>query len=365
MNCWDVHEEPKRSYQHLKPEELDAWAISQADKSGSYVRKTLAAVSTSEEGRRRKSEIMKRLDELFEQKADEEHLGDYKKVYRSMFDSRLEDPGLLENFEYFDIPTSEFMVMFYILTWTGRMADVMIMLHNYGWNLRGEYMEVPKTDVWRHMSTFEGMNISERKKVMLLKEKICSLCDSNDSLKVFSFGGGNEPLRLYDPPEFQWTIFDDGAVRSVDELFPPERRQSVRFFDENLFAATSHRELIGTQDFGYMFGVSMYLHRYKLTKALIDAYALLKDQGEFMFDVLFMTQSMYRVVLTQGWPKTENEMFIFHSLGYGLEVVRDVVSDVNSHLRNEGFFDIERIQPILVEPWGVTSIVFTLHKAEK
>lgn len=373
--CWNVQKwTGKRSYGHLSKEQLEEWAIGQTEKSIKFRKGELEATSVTEP--ERKAKMLAQLDAAFEERADAEHRELYKEKYREMFEQRLEDPGLLDNFEYFDIPSSDYMIMFYVSTWTGKMADVMIYLHNYGWNLKGEFNEVPMDDVWFHMGAYEGMNISERKKVQILRGKLEEAQDNafdDEIFNVFSFGGGNEPLRLYGPepfntmPDTVWYIFDDGDVRDREVIKQIESYSNgysdvrVQYYHENLFRAVEHRELYSKGNFGYMFGVSMYLGQEFLEKALLIAHTLLKLGGMMMFDVLLWTDSMRRVIETQGWPKGKNEMYIFNSVDEALSAVREIIDHINWKVEPR-HLDIEEVQPILIEPWGVTSIVFTLRK---
>lgn len=156
-SCRDIlHGEVERGYGHLPKEVLKEWATKEADLSEQFGKGEIAGVSETEEGRKRKAEIMKKISDAFQERADETHLDFYEQTGRTLYEARLEDPGLLHNFEYFEIPSSDYMLMFYLYTWTGKMADVMIYLHNYGWDLSGRFHKVPREDVWYHMSFLRG-----------------------------------------------------------------------------------------------------------------------------------------------------------------------------------------------------------------
>ncbi len=111
-----------------------------------------------------------------------------------------------------------------------------------------------------------------------------------------------------------------------------------------------------------MHGVSMYLGKELTIKALLCAYALLKNGGYMKYDYLIMTESMRRVLATQGWPKGRGEMDIFPNAQEAIERAREVTSVVNDTLKGNGFFDIDDIQTTLVEPWGATSVRVTMRK---
>ena len=80
-----------------------------------------------------------------------------------------------------------------------------------------------------------------------------------------------------------------------------------------------------------------------------------------MFDVLLWTKSMRRVI-EQGWPKDASEMYVFDSVDDVLEEVPQIISFATDDLEEGGRFEIETVQPIYIEPWGVTSTVFVLRK---
>lgn len=368
-SCRDVlHGEVERGYGHLPREVVKEWATKEADLSEQFVKGKIAGVSETEEGRNRKAGMMKKISDAFHERADERHLDFYKQTGQALFETRLEDPGLLHNFEYFDIPSSDYMLMFYLSMWTGRMADAMIYLHNHGWDLRGNFNSVPREDVWYQMSCFEGMNINERIKAKSVNDFLRTLSNEKEMdfpLHVTAFGGGNLPERLYgELPKMELTVFDDGAVRNVEELFPESQwqQQHTTYIKKNLLLSTQEERLVGKQDFVWMHGVSMYLGKELTIKALLSGYALLKNGGCMKYDYLIMTESMRRVLATQGWPKGRGEMDIFATAQEASNRAREVTAAVNDALCGNGFFDIEDIQTTLVEPWGATSVRITMRK---
>lgn len=378
-SCYDVGTvDPGRCYGHLPTEMLEEWARKETMLSYQFKAGKLSGVSSNEAGQAEKARVMKEIDGMFAERASDEMKQKYEKELRAEFETRLEDPGLLHNFLYFKIPSSEFMLQFYLAVWSGRMARVMIYLHGYGWDLSEHYREIPASDVWNQMSGYEGMNINERLKV---KELLCLVLKLNRELKakagvdsgdapllsVASFGGGNEPLRLYDPPVMDWAIFDNGDVAPMEELFPDVSKWGGKamYYHEDLFAALRRPALFGTRDLVYMFGLSMYLGSENLPKALFVAFRLLKPGGYMMFDLLHDMDSIRRVVTTQGWPKGAGEMYIMRSADDAVIAARQAVNTINvnlGHSMEKGGFDIEKIQSNLVEPWGITSTVVTLRK---
>lgn len=378
-SCYDVGAvDPSRNYGHLPTEMLEEWANKETMLSYQYHAGKLPGVSKKEAGRDAKVKVMAEIDQIFAERASEKMKQEYQERLRAEFDSRLEDPGLLHNFLYFKIPSSEFMLQFYIAVWSGQMARVMIYLHGYGWDLGENYREIPADDVWSQMSGYEGMNINERLKVKELLETVGKLnrelkaksgADSGNAplLSIASFGGGNEPMRLYNPPVMDWAIFDNGSVAPMEELFPDVSKWGgkVMYYHEDLFAALRRPTLFDTRDLIYMFGLSMYLGSENLPKALFVAFRLLKPGGYVMFDLLHDMASIRRVVTTQGWPKGEQEMYIMRSADDAVVAARQAVNAINGnlgHSMEKGGFDIEKIQTNLVEPWGITSTMVTLRK---
>lgn len=369
-SCWNAPKDERRDYGCLPRRMMEEWAGGQIKKSLSFKELGADKFLNFEDDQKRKAEMMRRLDDAFSKRANKENQEWYKKSFREMFDKRLEDPGLLDNFEYFNVPSSDFTIMFYLNVWTGRIAYAMMYLHNYGWDLEDKFRRVPKVDAWYQMNSFEGVSVSERKKIFTLLEKIDYLqMDKGLKLNVFSFGGGNEPLRLYQPHPFNWVMFDDIMVRDAEWMRsqliyddPNWEKYRFDYYRENLFQAKNHPDLFGVNwaDFGYVFGASIYLGPDLLTQALKVAFHLLANGGEIMFDISLWTDSMRRLVVTQGWPKNEEEMWILDSVDEAIGAARAVIKEASQGL--SGSFYIEDIKPILVDPWGVTSVIFTLKK---
>lgn len=359
-SCWDYD---RQKMPFLPKEALTEWAAKEVQLSMQYRKGEIPAMSATEAGAVAKQKIINDIDAAFDRYASTEVKKDYATKYKKMFLDRLEDPGLVHNFLYFEIPSSEYMLQFYLSVWQGEMAKVMLFLHGYGWNLQNKYRRIPDSDVWSQMSFYEGMNNNERQKVMILLEFVSGLLSRHGKPCITSFGGGNEPLRLYTERIFNWTIFDDGSVLPESELFPlPAQRERVNYYHENLFNAASHNELLMTQHLVYMFGLSMYLGEEGLPKALAIAEKLLKPGGRIMFDFLHQMLSIQRVVLTQGWPVTGEKMYTMTSTDQAISEARKNVSVANSLISDGYQLMIETLQLNFVEPWGVTSSVFTLRK---
>ena len=150
-----------RGYGHLPTELLNEWASDQASISKRYKSGQIKGISATDKGKARKQAMLKRVEEALETRSN--FTKEAKESRIKDLNDRLEDPALLINFEYFDIPSSDFMLNFYFALWDRRIAEVMDFLHNYGKDLKGVPRQVPKDDIWYHMSLFEGMNIDKRK----------------------------------------------------------------------------------------------------------------------------------------------------------------------------------------------------------
>ena len=348
---------------NLPPEMISEWATSQSELSKAYKAGLIPASSMEESTNAEKCSMLDRVRETLIERSNlsskeiEERL--------RQIDDHLEDPGLLKNFQYFDIPSSDFMLGFYFAVWDRRIADVMGYLHNYGKDLKGVMRKVPEDDVWFLMSRYEGMNINERKK----SADIVKFITWNGIRQATSFGGGDIPERLYGmPSKLKLTVFDDGPVEAIEDLFPDlEQRKNVNYIHESLSKALEHTDLIGTQDLVWMHGVSMYLNeneRHEMTKAILCGVALLSNGGYMKYDYLVWTQSMHRVIDTQNWPyDPRNPMVIFDTEGDAIKQGRETLKAVNAQLAEKNIF-VETLDPVvtLVEPWGVTSVRFTIRK---
>ncbi|MBR2803119.1 hypothetical protein IKE19_00865 [Candidatus Saccharibacteria bacterium] len=362
-NAWKA---PKgrndRSYGHLPLEFIKEWATAEADCSEAYSEGRIGGTSTTEDGKKRKAAMLKRIERALNTRSNFTK----KQIAARMkeISNHLEDPGLLMNFEFFEIPTSDFMLQFYFAVWDRRIAEVMCYLHNYGKDLKGVVRKVPAGDVWYQMSYYEGMNINERKKAA----NVVKFINDKDIKRATSFGGGNIPERLYDlPHDLELTVFDDGPVSPLEELFPDEnQRNKVNYIHESLANATKHPELFNTQELVWMHGVSMYLDeakKHQMTGAILSGIALMAPEGYMKYDYLLWTESMRRVIKTQNWPyDPRNPMVIFDTVDDVLKEARKTINAVNGALGGKAYVEVLDPEITFTEPWGVTSVRFTIQK---
>lgn len=390
-SCWDLPRAESmvdtRGYGHLSEEDLRSWASDDADLSTQYKDGRMCRNSDSSDRSRRKGLMMERIEVAFSQRANTEVYGEYRATYRDLFDKKLEDPGLLHNFEFFNIPSSDFMLMFYISMWTGKMADAMVYLHNYGWDLKNEFRKVPTHDVWFQMSFYEAMNINERIKAQSLVDRIDAIVAKKSfaensgyrvTVHATAFAGGNLPERFYgtsdgrgakwigdqarEPEDLHLTVFDNGDVRPMKELYPNGEGEFVEYIHESFEDVVKHPELHGTQDLVWMHGLSMYLGP-KVPDALQAGFTLLNDNGEMMYDYLIMTESLRRCLATQGWPIDAKYMYVQGSVNDAyLQAQKDVAAFNLRMRRAESLFEIEKLEITEVYPWGATSLRVTLRK---
>ncbi|MBQ3445852.1 hypothetical protein IJG29_03995 [Candidatus Saccharibacteria bacterium] len=362
--AWDIKRHPARGdYGHLPNSAIGEWALSQANASMQHKNKDLLPISATRTGIDQKAKMMERVKKALTSRSNftaEEIAHRLNQV-----SEHLEDPGLLMNFEYFDVPSSDFMLQFYFAVWDRRIAEVMDYLHNYGKDLRGIGRPVPEDDIWYHMTYFEGMAINEHIKASSIVEFIAA---HEDILKVVSFGGGNVPERRYGLMRYinTLTVFDDGPVSPVEELFRAKDLARINYIHESLSSAPAYKELLGAQDLVWMHGVSMYLDevsKYQMTGAILAGIALLRNRGYMKYDYLLWTASMRRVIETQNWPyDPHHPMIIFNSVDAAISQARETLQNVNLRLGDRTFVDIVNIEPTLIEPWGVTSVRITLRK---
>lgn len=362
-NAWSItRKNDGFSYGQLPKEAVYQWATEQADLSERYFDGDLPGVSKTPEGKKRKEQVLKAIHQALVERSNFDN-GTIKMRMEEV-EKHLEDPGLLKNFEFFEIPSSDFMLQFYFAVWDRRIAELMGYLHNYGKDLKGVVREVPPDDVWYQMSYFEGMNINERKKSRAISDFIAE----KDIKYATSFGGGNIPERLYHLPKtLTLTVFDDGPVSPVEELFPDaDIRKNVHYYREPLSKAILHQDLFNTQDLVWMHGVSMYLNeneRHEMTGAILAGLTLLRSGGYMKYDYLIWTESMRRVINTQNWPyDPRNPMVIFDTASDAIAQGRATLQAVSAKLI--GIADVETLDPevTLVEPWGITSVRFTIRK---
>lgn len=350
-----------RGYGHLPAELVNEWASDQANISKNYKKGLTSGVSSTEEGRTRKQAVLKRIEEALETRSN--FTKQEKENRLKDLDNRLEDPALLTNFEYFDIPSSDFMLQFYFALWDRRIAEVMDFLHNYGKDLKGIHRKVPEDDIWYHMSLFEGMNIDKRKQA----QDVVDFMNHYHITKATSFGGGHIPERFYGlPSDLNLTVFDNGPVSSLEELFPDENeRCRINYIREPLSAAPTHQELLNTQELVWMHGVSMYLNEdnYELTGAILCGASLLQADGIMKYDYLIFNESFNRALNTQGWPNDPRRpMVVFNHPEEAIIQARKTIGAVNAKLADTAYMDIKDINVNVLEPWGATSVYLSVQK---
>ena len=350
-----------RGYGHLPVDSLRDWATHQTELSRRYAEGEIAPVSSTTEGMARKQIMMKRIHEALNTRSN----FDVTQIITRLrqVEAYLEDPGLLENFEYFDIPSSDYMLQFYFAVWDRHIAEVMDYLHNYGNDLKGIAHAVPENDIWYQMSYFEGMNIDKRKQAQSVVEFI----RNHHITKATSFGGGHIPERHYGlPDDLHLTVFDDGPTKPLQELFPDEhQRQRVDYIQAPLSKAPGYGNLLNTQELVWMHGVSMYLDesRYQMTGAVLCGASLLERGGYMRYDYLINNASMERVISTQCWPNDPmHPMAIFNGPEAAIRHGCNTLNVVNQRLGGRAFMDVVNIDVNLVEPWGVTCVYFTVQK---
>lgn len=361
-SAWDVSTGAiKRGYGHLPVDKLYEWATEQSELSEAYQAGEIKGTSSEAESRTRKEIMLVNVKRALNERSN--FSPEEIELRLKQVEEHLEDPGLLKNFEYFDIPSSDFMLQFYFAVWDRRIAELMEYLHNYGKDLKGVFRPVPKGDVWRHMSSFEAMNINERKK----SSEVAKFIRNNQIKKATAFGGGNIPERFYGlPKDLQLTVFDDGPVGDLKDIFSEEDLENVNYIHERLSEAPKHQELLGTQQLVWMHGVSMYLnekeHR-EMTGAILCGAALLEPGGYMKYDYLVWSESIRRVIKTQNWPYNPNDpMVIFKDASSAILQGMETLTAVNAKLGGKAFMDALDPKVTIVDPWGVQSVRFTVKK---
>lgn len=360
--AWDVKRgNIDRGYGHLTDSELIDWAIHQSELTEAYHAGQIQSTSATAGGRIRKQKMLDRVNQALTTRSN---FPQNEIVARLVeVDKHLKDPGLLENFEYFDVPSSDFMLGFYFAVWDRRIAELMDFLHNYGKDLRGNIRKVPQDDVWYHMSYFEGMNIDKRKQA----KDVVDFIKFHHITQATSFGGGNIPERFYGlPQDLRLTVFDDGTVSPLSKLFPDKsQRRNVSYIHSPLSVAPKHQELLGTQQLVWMHGVSMYLdeEHYEMAGAILCAAALLQPGGFMRYDYLIANDSMHRCLTTQCWPYVPGRsMTIFEDPAAAIEQGQRTLSVANAKLGGKAFMDIVDINVNQYDPWGPISVYFTVQK---
>ena len=350
------------SYGHLPAEAVYEWATEQADLSTAFAAGKIKGTSSTKAGRRRKQKVM----EQIHRRLKDNSCMSYEQIRKRMDEiaTHLEDPGLLKNFEFFDIPSSDYMLQFYFAMWDRRIAELMGYLHSHGKNLLDVVHRIPEDDAWSIMARFEGMIINEQKK----SKDIVDFILSHNITRATSFGGGNVPERYFGlPKDLSLTIFDDGPVSPIEELFPdPSQRLKVNYVHESLAKAPSYTSLLNSQELVWMHGVSMYLdeeRKNQMTGAILAGLALLKPEGYMKYDYLLWTESMRRTIRTQNWPyDPKNPMVIFKSADEAIEQGKKTLQKVNAALEGKAFIEASDPKCTLIEPWGISSVRFEIRK---
>ena len=136
--AWDVSRDGiDRGYGHLPSEALYTWSTQSIVLSEDYAKFPILGVSMLEDGRLRKRKMIQRMKEALGARSNLSREATMRRLQQA--EDHLEDPGLLHNFEFFDVPSSDFMLQFYFAVWDRRIAEAMLYLHNYGKDLRGIY----------------------------------------------------------------------------------------------------------------------------------------------------------------------------------------------------------------------------------
>lgn len=378
--CFDVpYQGEPVYYGRLRLSDFDDWVLSELRLAHDFSEGKIGPTSSTQDGIARKEAIMDRLDEAFHTRASAENSEKYFNGWREQFSGHLENPALVRNFEYFDIPSSDAMILFYIYVWEGNMSGAMDLLQNEApyfeyKNLRGEWAGFfGYDDSWPRMSHFEAMNINERIKARELANALWSIAlKEKRPVEVTSLGAGNLPERFWGLPECLYTCFDTSPFTlEPDDIFPVTKNDTgrghvyvdkvarefnhehMRYFHGNFFDAGDHEELIGTQDIVVMHGLSMYLTEEQMLEALKLGYKLLRRGGVMSVDYLIMTASMMRVGV-QGWPVSPDSMRIFKCASDADEAARNDLLNAQHALQRPSF-DIEHIHFTEVAPWGIQS----------
>jgi|GEM_PF-2236851 len=320
-----------------------------------------------------KAELIEKISQAFNERASSENQRQYYGTWKKMFEDHLENPALLRNFIYFDIPNSDAMILFYIHVWQGNMAMTMEYLHNEApyfktKNLKGnDYIPGPD-DSWFHMSHYESMNQNERAKATRLAK------DFNDFYKnhqepprIVSLGAGNLPERFYGLPKCIYTALDTSPhVLPVEKLFPGEdavntfNREHCNYLKEDLSKILqNHPELAGKQDFVVLLGGSMYLPDEAIIGIMKMAKVLLRPGGKMVIDYLILTNSMRRVGV-QGWPVNPANMQISQSLNDACDRADKIIEAVNSDFQSPSDKELAETYAHVntFEPWGDQSVMF-------
>jgi len=328
------------------------------------------ASASGKSGAELKANLLNRIDKAFDERANYENKQKYHDTWRKQFDDNMEDPALLRNFNFFDIPNSDAMLLFYISVWGGNMAMAMEYLHNEApkfktKNLAGADYVPGEGDSWAHMSHYEGMAKNERAKANFLTDEFNNIYEkSGEAPKVLALGAGNLPERFYNIPKIVYTAFDTSLnVLSPEELFAGDdevntfNREHCTYLHEDLANALKTKpELIGTQDFMTLMGCSMYLSDEQLAGVMNMAKMLLKNGGKLIMDFLILTDSVRRIG-AQKWPVNPSNMHITTNLEDAKKRVEAIVATVNGTGKT---FKLVKNQVNHFEPWGDQSYIVEL-----
>lgn len=395
MTCFDVADKsPWQEYGVLTDEEYQAWVSTELQlnvayqKDGCGVSALLAgdpklALITSDprlnrlSGIQLKNHLLDRIETFFLRHTTLSTCRQFEETWRAQFIERLENPALLRNFLFFDIPSSEAMLQFYVNVWNGNVPAVMDLLHDSepDFAYRGFDGELKSrfdpTDSWPVMSTFEAMNISERQKSEWLCGKLHAFARVfHTPPRVVSLGAGNITERNVFLPETIYTAFDTSPfVLSPEEIFPGFRmsdrfnRQNLNYFKEDVFGVADHPELFGTQDFVFIMGLSMYLDDDQLNKLFILANRLLRPGGQLLINYLLLTDSVRRIAV-QGWPHAELMHVATHaSQAYDRAIGNAAIA--NTFVGSSNPFQAPHWQVTTVKPWGAQNCLFSFRKEKK
>lgn len=343
------------TYCHLPTEFIGPWASNQTQLSKDYREGKIPGASANHDTRVRKTTMLNHIFATLTKRSNLSHEEILLRLDEAS--ARLEDPGLLTNFEFFDVPSSDFMLQFYFAVWDGRIAEAMCYLLNHGKDLQGVSRQADPTDIWYIMTQHEGMCI-DRAKLHAMNVKFMK---DYGVKRATSFGGGNIPERFFGlPDDVKLTVFDNGLVSPLEELFPnPSRRLDVDYYHELLSKAPTRPSLISSQDLVLASGVLMYMSTAEMVGTVQCATALLRPDGHFIFDYLVKSKSMERVVSTQGWPQT---VVVFDNVNDAIEQGCTVLSKVNDALGGKAYMEATDIRVTCVDPWGPTSVSFIVKK---
>ena len=360
----------KYNHNRLPSNLINEWAEDQIELSMQYNAGMIPGTSEMKESSAIKKDTLTRLSERFSRPGC---IIDYDNGM-ALFDLHLEDPGMLKNFIFFDAINSDDMLLFFYRIWNGDMARSLEAVYGEGYDLYGNYRECPKDESWYRMICYESMTINERQKALYEASAIVN----NDSKLITYFGNGIPHLHHFDGRACR-----DRVISFYDNGFMPTKEETIRFnrdydllkfYQINCLQAAN--ELWGfheTQNLIVMSGLSMYLYdahphaetqvSEKMLLAFKNANILLRRDGFFMFDFLLPTVCMKRLAITQCWPQA-TKMKIFNTCGDAINEAKLLVNAYNESISSasEKPFILKNIKVNTAEPWGPTSVYFTLRK---